>query len=398
MLFSFSQNLYATEKSKLDEEIAKALKQQLGIDTNKNQEPGDQMKTLDDSEESTQRKTATEQKQTDSETDKRKRKQYLVVKQCHDTVIGTVPDEAGKRPKYKHVSNHVYRWIDESGNVHFGARAPDKGNELSSKTFENVYSVNVYEDYFDLEINLDLNSGVNRRYYNKHLYQQIKNMYEVLIELLPKDTLLQVKIKLWVFDSIRTYSKFFRSYYPRSNPNLTLGFYSGRHYIAAARNHSGKEQVVSTSVHEATHVFNHANFGVIPRWLNEGLAEYIEQMSFTYPSFTIKPSQEWLVRIKKTPLTLEQLFSSQTRDWSAGSSLNYYAHGGALIYFLMSSDKGKSALSSVLQQHAVHSCDQNTQVDTRSVLLANYQGGINQLQQDFSKWIYQYKEPHIYKR
>jgi len=309
---------------------------------------------------------------------------------CHDSAIGKA-----EKAKASTRSTKVYTWKDKNGVTHFSQRQP---NEKTKKVEEKRYSYsskNIRGGNFDLKINLEKNSKGNRYTYEDDLERRVRNMYSVMQSLLPNSGVLKVRIDLWLFLSYPQYREFYRKYYPNSRGNISgfLGFYLPKHYIATAWQRNGYDQLMKTAIHEATHVFNHANFGRLPRWLNEGLAEYIEQITPSYDSFQVDLNMNAINSVKKRPLKLSTFLDKNS--WRRYGSNVMYTHSWALIFFLFSSDEGKNALGKVLSDYQAVSCEESISLDA-GTLLSDYYGGIEQLQTDFSNWLNSTKSPQFY--
>jgi len=309
---------------------------------------------------------------------------------CHDTAIGKA--EEAKTTKR---STKVYTWKDQHGVTHFGQRPPSKAPQQAKEKNYSYSSKNVKGGNFDLKINLEKNSKGNRYTYEDDLEKRVRNMYSVMQSLLPNGDVLKVRIDLWLFLSYSQYRQFYRKYYPKSRGNISgyLGFYLPKHYIATAWQRNGYEQLMKTAIHEATHVFNHANFGKLPRWLNEGIAEYIEQITPTSNSFRVDLNVSAINAIKQQPLKLSTFFNEKSwRRYGAGVM---YPHSWALIFFLFTTEEGKSSLGKVLNDYQQVSCEETIELDAGK-LLGKYYGGIDKLEKDFYSWLNSTKRSQYY--
>jgi hypothetical protein len=105
---------------------------------------------------------------------------------------------------------------------------------------------------------------------------------------------------------------------------------------------------VNTSCHELSHAFLHLHSGykTIPAWLNEGLAVYLQAMTYDKKKITQRIDQRSVARVK-TLIELKDLDLSDFITWnyqkfsveSFSQEGNGYAIGYCMVLFLMQRDE-----------------------------------------------------------
>ncbi len=274
----------------------------------------------------------------------------------------------------------IYKWVDDQGKTHFGDRRPQQSKVQS-------VSVDSRKHYFNLDLHTD--SKAFPPFFSDRLTARVNKAYDVLAKLLSEDELHQVDVNLWVFRSRSGYNKFFARYASGIASN-SQGFHSSLNNIAAAL-HKTDTQVLATSVHEAVHVMNAGMFGRLPRWLNEGMAEYLENINVYGQSADILVRDDWLRQMRRTRLNVSYLLSADGEQWQGDNRSNLYANSWAMVYFLMSTQEGRNTLSRYLIAAANAPCHS---LNARAHFHRDYSGGIARLERDFEVWLGGDKLPH----
>lgn len=138
-----------------------------------------------------------------------------------------------------------------------------------------------------------------------------------------------------------------------ANPptNWAAGFYSGGQHASFFYAFDGK---VSTGVlqHELTHQIlgEYSGGGMTPSWLAEGAAVFLEAAAFQDGVLTLPPLEKHgrlnqYARNAKDggpEHTFKAMMGFKTgKDWDAGDIGKNYRGAGAVVYFLMSMDRGR---------------------------------------------------------
>jgi hypothetical protein len=275
--------------------------------------------------------------------------------------------------------NGIYTWVDGNGLTHFSDGAAASKQSQLTQYAEPQYS-------FDIEIN---SIGTNPPpFLRNKLTTTLKHIDTDYRKLLPKRELLPIKINLILAGSPSAYRKLQRKYV--NSVSASQGFYSSKHNMAAIR-HDNDAQAFRTALHESIHVMNAGQFGMTPRWFNEGLAEYFEsplylrQLNEKSQHQLITPRQ---IRIAKknyrsgTYLPLAELFNATNVDWNGSKRSALYQNSRQFIQFLMSSFQGRQILNSLFIQFSEQRCGAKSPKEA----LATYSGGMRKLNKDWLRW------------
>ncbi len=270
----------------------------------------------------------------------------------------------------------IYTWKDDNGKIHFG-----------DSSFQQVATQQVHlKRRKELEyFNLKISGNEQSTQFNDRLSTRINKTYLLLSNLIPEEKLEKVTVDLKIFNNFNEYRRYSKQFSKTVGRNSN-GFYIMRYNQAVVykRNDFHAGQV---ALHESTHVINAGIFGYIPRWLNEGIAEYTENMTVTGQVAEIHPNTSWSKRSRiktRRMVSFNELFSAKQSKWNSSKRLSYYATSWALIYFLMDSEENSQWLGNLLTEKASKRCQR---IITRAYIDNLYPGGVYNLQQRFNKWL-----------
>ena len=113
------------------------------------------------------------------------------------------------------------------------------------------------------------------------------------------------------------------------------GFYTNELKQLLIWNLPQRDQMLRTIRHEGLHQYMDSAYGWIPRWLNEGLAEYFENAdrSGTRWELGLPHSRHVRVLRQESPAGLEEFLGQTDRQFMARTDLSY-AQSWALVHFL----------------------------------------------------------------
>ena len=269
----------------------------------------------------------------------------------------------------------IYKWKDANGKTHFSdappASAPQTVKTITTKGVDQYFKLHLHEGDKPLPVE-----------YRERLNVRIRKAYHVMATWIPRKYLQQVKVNLHIFDTRASYEAFRKKHAPGLGVT-TSGFHSTRKNIAASL-YRNDAQLLRTSLHEAVHVMNAAMLGNLPRWMNEGIAEYFEHMDVYGQATEIPPHTYWLKIIEKQPLPLTRLFPSVYKMWQQPEMVDsLYAHSWATVFFLMSSPSRKALLTQYMTQQTRAPCQR---LNPATFFASHYPGGLTKLQSDFNYW------------
>jgi hypothetical protein len=133
------------------------------------------------------------------------------------------------------------------------------------------------------------------------------------------------------------------------------------------------------------HAINRGIIGSSNKWFNEGMAEYLENITINLDTAVIKRNDTWYKngKLKYRPLPLRKVLSASRKDWNNQSKSNLYSTSWAFIYFLMDDTKRKAKLVKILKAEQQNLC--NTLSFKQTMQIFNMDD--RELQNKFSRWL-----------
>ena len=280
----------------------------------------------------------------------------------------------------------VYQWRDAKGKLHFGDKKPKQASGVAVT----AKYLNTGKQYFNLSLHED--QGGLPPFFKDQLLGKITKAYDVLASFLPVADLRQVHVNLWIFNSPKAYQQFVLLKAPSLADSPSLGFHRYQGNIAAAWRVSD-EQLLATSVHEAVHVMNVGIFGFTPRWLNEGLAEYLETIEVSGQSATITISPHVIRKIIAQRLPIATVFRGDHSIWQGPYRSQLYQQSRGLISFLLDTSHTKKLLAQYLMSSLAQPCKV---LDAFEFFTQHYPGGLSAMEVDFGNWLTRPQQAHYY--
>ena len=281
----------------------------------------------------------------------------------------------------------LYKWKDSNGQQHMSDRFP-KTKDYNNLTVQNLIS----ESFF--ELNLDRRYSKLPAFASDRMKRDVDQIYKILTYNVGVSQLHPIRLNLKLFDS----NAQFNAYKKKVAPGLGTagGFYISRLNEATVYTGNNDQRMYDVSRHEAVHAINSGAFGRMPTWLNEGLAEYFENLAFEKSMLRIvKPNKAHLdlLATKPHPPLVHYLNMDDNQWYKESKKDMHYAMGWSLVYFLMSSDDGKHFLKYMLDHLGHNYCKSIVSLD---YINKNYSGGFKAFQRNWGKWLASAKRAHRY--
>ncbi|GAC17701.1 DUF4124 domain-containing protein [Paraglaciecola arctica] len=283
---------------------------------------------------------------------------------CIDHSLGNVK----VKPQSK-----IYTWKDKSGVTNFSDSKPEDTDSQSLT----IAGPKIF-DYFKLNI-----SGANVPFeFKEKLTHSINKLFALYGQLIAKEDLRQVVVNLRFFTSKQRFLAYSKKHAPSLNP--TAGFYDNGTNEAVIMYYSS-EQAITSAIHESVHAINRGIIGNSNKWFNEGMAEYLENITINLSSAIITRNKSWYEngKLKYRPLPLRKVLSASRKEWNSQSQSNLYSTSWAFIYFLMDDTKRKAKLVKMLKAEQQNLC--NTLSFKQTMKIFNMSD--RELQNRFSRWL-----------
>jgi hypothetical protein len=236
----------------------------------------------------------------------------------------------------------------------------------------------IAEDFqMDAESNVKIKRGVNFLY----------NFYETKFAYTFSPDLL---VKIRVFEDINAYKKYVRKASP-STTGSNIGLYIHSLKEAVVWKNKNEDQFLSTLFHETSHLLLRSNAENCPKWINEGLSEYFENMDVSGKEVYIKPqiikdekTKKWLATGKMPDL--QAYLGKYNEEWDKENNLSDQprALAWSMVYFLMSNDEGQAFIKDCLHYFYKKQTDKLASV---RAIDTYYPGQHAKFEKDWKNWI-----------
>ena len=170
---------------------------------------------------------------------------------------------------------------------------------------------------------------------------------------------------------------------PLNSPGI---YVSSAHELVVCTDKKFKGSFINIACHELSHAFLHIHSGnkVIPAWLNEGLASYLQEMTYDKKIITQRVNRRSVARVKTLielkDLNLPDFVTWNYQKFSAESFTQEgygYAVGYCMVLFLMQQD----------ENNAITIFKKLVGEQTAKEIFDNcYTGGFEQFEEDFKKY------------
>ncbi len=273
---------------------------------------------------------------------------------------------------------NVYEWLDTKGHLQISDTPPSSG--YSNLRLRELY----IENFFTLSI--DNRFAKLPAFTQDNIQAGVTKTYKTLSDVIKVAQLRKIDLKLKFINDKNQFHAYRRQVAPGSN-NKATGFYSPRLNQSTIWAVGDKNHITRIALHESSHAIVAAMFGDIPIWLNEGMAGFFEKMVITgAQTYSFATNDEHLQLLRRSRLPpLQAHFNQSHAQWNnpQNSGLNY-AIDWSLFFYLMINSERRQFLKSMLDQMALNYCQK---FDTTQYINNHYHGGIQQLENDWKKWL-----------
>lgn len=274
----------------------------------------------------------------------------------------------------------IYRWVDDSGKVHFGDKKSKKYDQTTVKP--NIHKSTWKR--FEISVNLvdvELSQDEVER-----IQRDVNNVYQFYDQIMFFDFYKTVPVKIHIESNRDNYYQYLRLLLGRE-PSPSKGMYIRKGHQIVVYIKEDRNDTLETIKHEASHAIIDSIVPSTPTWLNEGLAEQMETLVADTETLVIHrhSANSQQVNRQQNLLSLRQLLDLQNGEWrkiSAKSNFILQAQSGELIYFLLSSNTGRSFISRVL-----HEYKRGNRKRSLYLVNENYVGDIMGMEINWQRWL-----------
>ncbi|WP_225036268.1 DUF1570 domain-containing protein [Winogradskyella sp. SM1960] len=208
----------------------------------------------------------------------------------------------------------------------------------------------------------------------KNIIQFESEFYKEMLDINPEKLIVKIKI----FGNYRRY-KMYQKRISKNNSNT--GFYSQKLKTAVIYKN---ENFIKTISHEVSHVIMRSAINPVPKWINEGFAEWFEGFYFLNNKMIINIQIKKINKvrnwIKTNKLVINDFLNLSNKQWLAmnKSPKNFsYAVSYCIIYFLQLEHPNinKKMLTEIKLGKS-----------SKEAINNSYPGGLNKFENDFMEY------------
>ncbi len=296
----------------------------------------------------------------------------------HGAIGNPCIEEGAANPTQASISR-IYSWVDSQGRTNFSDVPPDdkQATVVGATADGGVSMFSADYKYLGKQPPVDFRAALERN------VDGVFRMFSTELGLRSTEPL---HVNITIIDGESRFARYRNQKAPGAATNS--GYYSFAENEAVVR-WAGSERTLAVARHEISHLALGNWLGVTPLWLNEGMAEVMEQLEFRQsyaraeaPLLRVQHLRE-LHRSEKLP-SFRWLLHSERGDWDRLGDDIAYPYAWSLLYFLIQDTQHQRLVSDYLNTLADHRCKR---FDHSAYLDRAYQGGLTSLEQDWKKWL-----------
>lgn len=281
----------------------------------------------------------------------------------------------------------VYQWRDAEGRVHFGDAPPE---HTPSNNLTDQYDFSLPFEIVIEGIDYRLSTAVRER-----LTSHVRKIFAIYKQALDIDYPQSREFRIVIYGSEAAYRRYQRQVAPVLENSA--GFYNSRNNQITTWG-MADSHLLRLITHEVSHAISASHGRFVPTWLNEGLAEYFEQINVAGLGARIPVSGYWLAVLHQRgwhqkPPDLRFILDAQHQDWYAanGPDSLSYAASWSLVWFLMDSREGRVLIRDLLAQ--THHPER---INTSALIGTRWPGGLAGFTRDWRTWLGKASGSHGY--
>jgi hypothetical protein len=283
--------------------------------------------------------------------------------------------------------NSIYQWRDADGRLHFGDRPPEAA---STEDLSQRYD---YSLPFSVVIE-GINYSVPPPLRDK-LSMSVVKIFSIYRQALGLEYPDSTEFRVMIYGSEQEFRTYQRSVAPVLEN--AAGFYNSASNQITTWAIPNERALIQLIVHECSHAISANNDHAIPSWLNEGLAEYFENLHLYGLTAEIPLDRQWLqvlqsMRISERAGHLGATIGAPYKQWYAANGPNNlsYATSWSLVWYLMDSAPGRQLINRLLTTP-------HPSADISQQLIdQHWPGGFPALEQSWRHWLKNAQGKHRY--
>lgn len=277
----------------------------------------------------------------------------------------------------------IYKWTDINGKSRFSDLKP------SQQDAEIVETKPHHGDWksFDIQINdISQQLTVSER---QKIVGAVNTIYWFYDRVLYFDMYKTVPVNVTVLPDEQRYYQYLLSRLGKPAPR-SLGIYLRKYNEIVVYIHKTRASTFRTIQHEVSHALVDTVTPYTPSWLNEGLAEQMEQIVERDGEKRVYENQNDFKRVQSQFKigqldSLQTILSMKSTAWvneNRNGNYRYQQYTGVFCYFLLTSVQGKNLLTRL-----IHNYERGDRTFAYLFIDKSYTGGVGLLESHWQAWL-----------
>ncbi len=304
------------------------------------------------------------------------------------------------------VASEIYKWIDDSGVTHFGAKPPvgKSSVEISEKLrkssnvveFRKLKEIEFYRPSVN-EIPISLDVDIRLVDYelsdasHKLIQRQVKAIYRAYVEWFGWSHQASRPIVIKIFGN---YDAFEQYQVENADGHVTSrSHYSSRRKEVVMKGTEFTDATLGILFHEVSHAIIHMGLRHTPTWINEGMAETFEYSRVRKGKISLGYNEAWVEimqhKLREGSLRpMAEYLAITNREWRASSPAverSYYMVAWSMMSFMMADDEVFKILRAVINSAKLTPWWKPPSLPER--FAQNYPRGMKKLDARWRAWI-----------
>jgi len=303
-------------------------------------------------------------------------------------------------------SAEIYKWIDDSGVTHFGAKPPagKSSVEISEQLrktsnvveFRKLKEIEFYrpsenEIPITLEVDIRLVDYELSKASHKLIQRQVKAIYRAYVEWFGWSHQASRPIVIKIFGN---YDAFEQYQMENADGHVTSrSHYSPRRKEVVMKGTEFTDATLGVLFHEVSHAIVHMGLRHTPTWINEGMAETFEYSRVKKGKISLGYNEAWVEiiqhKLREGSLRpMAEYLAITNREWRASSPAverSYYMIAWSMMSFMMADDEAFKTLRAVVNSAKLTPWWKPPSLPER--FSQNYPKGMKKLDARWRTWI-----------
>lgn len=303
-------------------------------------------------------------------------------------------------------ASEIYKWIDDSGVTHFGAKPPagkssveisEQLNKSSNVVgFRKLKEIEFYrpsanEIPVSLDVDIELVDYELSEESHKLIQRQVKAIYRAYIEWFGWSHQASRPIVIKIFGD---YDAFEQYQVENADGHVTSrSHYSPRRKEVIMKGTEFTDATLGVLFHEVSHAIIHMGLRHTPTWINEGMAETFEYSRVRKGKILLGYSGAWVEimqhKLREGSLRpMAEYLAITNREWRASPAVverSYYMIAWSMMSFMVADDDAFKTLQAVINSAKLTPWWKPPSLPER--FAQNYPKGMKKLDARWREWI-----------